>query len=142
MVIIVKKISDKESVVANTLNKKRLKAYIDIYKETEFSGLGFLIDEELYVYKYGWGLSFNKETHNFSNNNYLYKSEKKIEYDELENYLLKDLEIIKKEYQETVLDEEQYSIIVKLKKYMNEYSNKELYEKIKDKIQDIIMEKI
>ena len=89
-----KKISDKESTVANTLNQKRPNAYLDIYKETEFSGLGFLIDEELYVYKYGWSLAFNKETHNFSNNNYLYKSDKKIGYNELENYLLKDLDII------------------------------------------------
>lgn len=137
-----RKISDKESTVANTLNEKRLKAYVDIYKETEFSGIGFLIDEELYVYKYGWNLVFSKETHDFSNNNYLYKSNKKIAYEELENYLLKDLKIIEKEYQETVSDEEQYSEIVKLKNYMKEFSNRNIYEKLKDKILNMIKEKL
>jgi len=56
-----KLICEKESEVANTLNSKRGKAYIDIYKETDFKGLGILIDEELNIYKYGWGLNFNKE---------------------------------------------------------------------------------
>ena len=61
-----RKISQKESEIANSLNEKRQEAYLDIYKETEFSGLGILIDKDLNVYKYMWNTGFNKETHNFS----------------------------------------------------------------------------
>ena len=38
-----KNISEKESEIANILNEKRQNSYIDIYKETEFLGLGILI---------------------------------------------------------------------------------------------------
>ena len=41
-----------------------------------------------------WNTGFNKETHNFSINNYLYKSKSKIKYEELENFLIKELNII------------------------------------------------
>ena len=52
MSIVKHEVSERESEIANTLNQKRVNAYLDIYKETDFSGLGILIDEELNVYKY------------------------------------------------------------------------------------------
>ncbi|MBQ7104622.1 MAG: hypothetical protein IJN90_02065 [Bacilli bacterium] len=133
-------ISSKESEVGNTLNKKRDKAYLDIYKETEFMGLGFLIDEELDVYKYQWNIGFNKETHSFGNNTYLFKSENKIDYQKLETYLIKNLKIVEEEYKDSSNEEELYSEIIKLKTYVNEFSNKELYDKIKEKIGKLIKE--
>jgi len=135
-----KLICEKESEVANTLNSKRGKAYIDIYKETDFKGLGILIDEELNIYKYGWGLNFNKETHNFANNNYLYISEKKINYEEIEKYIINELKILEKEYNDDSNEEERYSEILKLKSYVNEFANKDLYDKIKLKIANMIEE--
>lgn len=135
-------ISSKESEVGNTLNKKRDKAYLDIYKETEFMGLGILIDEELDVYKYSWNIGFNKETHSFGQNTYLYKSEEKIDYKKLETYLIKNLAIIEKEYLNDSNEEEVYSEIIKLKTYVNEFSNKELYDKIKEKVEKLIKEEI
>jgi hypothetical protein len=134
------KVSTKESEIANTLNSKRDKAYLDIYKETEFSGLGILIDNELNVYKYLWNIGFNKETHNFAVNNYLYKSRKKIKYEELENYLIKDLNIIENDYRNNSDEIEKYNEVIKLKPYVNEYYNKELYEKIIIKISEMIKE--
>ena len=101
-----RKISEKESEIANTLNQKREKAYLDIYKETEFSGLGILIDEELNVYKYLWNIGFNKETHNFANSNYLYLLDKKINYEELEKYIIEELHIVENEYKDDSNDEE------------------------------------
>ena len=133
-------ISEKESEVANTLNSKRIKAYIDIYKETDFKGLGILIDEELKVYKYGWGLNFNKETHNFANSNYLYLLDKKINYEELEKYIIEELHIVENEYKDDSNDEERYSEILKLKTYVNEFANKELFDKLKMKIANMIEE--
>ena len=133
-------ISEKESEVANTLNSKRIKAYIDIYKETDFKGLGILIDEELNVYKYGWGLNFNKETHNFANSNYLYLLDKKINYEELEKYIIEELHIVENEYKDDSNDEERYSEILKLNTYVNEFTNKELFDKLKMKIANMIEE--
>jgi len=136
------KISEKVSEIANSLNQKRLKAYIDIYKETEFSGLGVLVDEELNVYKYMWNLGFNRDTHSFSNNNYLYKSKKKADYNLLEKYLINDLNIIEKEYLNDSNEEEKYSEIIRLNNYVNEFSNCVLYDKIKEKISDMIKEEL
>lgn len=133
-------ISEKESEVANTLNSKRGKAYVDIYKETDFKGLGVLIDEELNVYKYGWGLNFNKETNSFGNSNYLYIYDKKIDYDEIEKYIIEELKVLEKEYLDDSNDEERYSEIIKLKTYVNEFSNKDIYDKIKEKIANMIEE--
>lgn len=137
-----RKISQKESEIANTLNEKRQEAYLDIYKETEFSGLGILIDKELNVYKYMWNTGFNKETHNFSINNYLYKSKNKINYEELENFLIKELNIIEKDYSNNSNEMERYNEIVKLKSYINEFFNKELYENIKEKVSILIKEEL
>lgn len=133
-------ISEKESEVANTLNSKRGKAYVDIYKETDFKGLGLLIDEELNVYKYGWGLNFNKETNSFGNSNYLYLYDKKINYEEIEKFIIDDLKVLEKEYLDDSNDEERYSEIIKLKTYVNEFSNKDIYDKIKEKITNMIEE--
>ena len=133
-------ISDKESVVANTLNEKRLKAYIDIYKETDFAGIGILIDEELNVYKYVWNIGFSKETHSFGNNNYLYKCNNKVKYEDLETYLIKDINIIEKEYPNNSDDNERFNEIVRLKNYVNEFFNKELYELIFNKIKELTEE--
>lgn len=133
-------ISEKESDIANTLNSKRIKAYVDIYKETDFKGLGVLIDEELNVYKYGWGLNFNKETHNFANSNYLYLLDKKINYEELEKYIIEELKILEKEYKDDSNDEERYSEILKLKSYVNEFASKDLYDKLINKIANMIEE--
>ena len=133
-------ISEKESEVANTLNSKRGKAYVDIYKETDFKGLGVLIDEELNVYKYGWGLNFNKETNSFGNSNYLYLCDKKIDYDEIEKYIIEELKELENEYLDDSNDEERYSEIIKLKTYVNEFSNKDIYDKIKEKIANMIEE--
>ena len=137
-----RKISEKESEIANTLNQKRVNAYLDIYKETDFSGLGILVDEELNVYKYIWNLSFNKENHNFNINNCLYRLRNKINYEELENYLIKDLNIIEKDYSNNSTEMERYNEIIKLKTYINELFNKELFEQIKDKLQELIKEDI
>jgi len=134
------KISGKESEIGNILNEKRIKAYLDIYKETEFSGVGILIDENLNVYKYIWGIGFDSETHNFSNNSYLYKSDVKINYEELENFLIKDMNIVEIKYLDNTNKEEQYSEIIKLKTYVNEFSNKILYDKIKEKVSIMIKE--
>ena len=133
-------ISEKESEVANTLNSKRGKAYVDIYKETDFKGLGVLIDEELNVYKYGWGLNFNKETNSFGNSNYLYLCDTKIDYDEIEKYIIEELKVLEKEYLDDSNEEERYSEIIKLKTYVNEFSNKDIYDKIKEKIANKIEE--
>ena len=133
-------ISRKESDIANTLNSKRDQAYLDIYKETEFSGLGILIDNDLNVYKYLWNIGFNKETHNFAINNYLYKSQNQINYDEIENYLLKELNIMEIDYKNNSDENEKYNEIIKLKPYVNEYYNKELYEKIMIKISEMLKE--
>lgn len=138
LVITLRKISQKESEIANTLNSKRLNAYLDIYKETDFSGLGILIDEELTVYKYLWNISFSKETHNFTTNNYLYKCRNKINYEELEHYLINELNIVEQEYKNNSNDMERYSEIIRLKNYINEFSNKELYEIIKEKLSNMI----
>ena len=135
-----RKISQKESEIANTLNEKRQEAYLDIYKETEFSGLGILIDKELNVYKYMWNTGFNKETHNFSINNYLYKSKSKIKYEELESFLINELNIVEKVYENTSNEMDRYNEIVKLKVYINEFFNKELYEKIIQRISGMIKE--
>lgn len=135
-----KKISEKESEIANILNEKRPKSYIDIYKETEFLGLGILVDQSLDVYEYKWGMFFNKETHNFANNTFLFKSDKKINYLELEKYLIDELKIIEQEYNNNETEEESYSEIIRLKTYVNEFSNKELYDKIKMKIFNMIEE--
>lgn len=135
-----RKISQKESEIANTLNEKRQEAYLDIYKETEFSGLGILIDKELNVYKYMWNTGFNKETHNFSINNYLYKSKSKIKYEELESFLINELNIVEKVYENTSNEMDRYNEIVKLKGYINEFFNKELYEKIIQRISEMIKE--
>jgi len=135
-----RKISQKENEIANTLNMKRVNAYLDIYRETDFSGLGILIDEELFVYKYIWNVSFHKETHNFVTNNYLYRCRKKINYEELEQYLINDLNIVEKEYNNNSTEMERYNEIVKLKSYINEFFNKELYDKIKEKISNMIKE--
>lgn len=133
-------ISEKESEVANTLNSKRGTAYIDIYKETDFKGLGILIDEKLNVYKYGWGLNFNKETNSFGNSNYLYLYDKKINYEEIEKYIIEELKVLEKEYVDDSNNEERFSEIIKLKTYVNEFANKEIYDKIKEKIANMIEE--
>lgn len=135
-----KEISKKESEISNILNSKRLNACLDIYKETDFSGLGILIDEELFVYKYLWNTCFNKEHNSFSINNYLYKSKNKINYEELEKYLIIDLNIVEKNYINTSSEMEKYNEIIKLNSYANEFFNKELYEKIKEKISNMIKE--
>lgn len=133
-------ISDKESTVANTLNEMRPKAYIDIYKENDFAGLGVLIDEKLNIYKYVWNISFSKETHSFGNNYYLYECDNKIKYEDLENYLIKELNIIEKEYPDNSDENERFSEIVRLKIYENEFFNKELYDLIKNKIIELTKE--
>lgn len=135
-----RKISQKESEIANILNSKRINAYLDIYKETEFSGLGVLVDEELDVYKYYWNISFNKESHNFSTNTFLYKCRNKINYEELEKFLLKDLNVVENKYFNDSDIMEKCNEIIKLKSYVNEFFNKELYNSIKDKISMLIKE--
>lgn len=135
-----RKISEKESDIANLLNEKRQNAYIDIYKENDFSGIGIIIDEELTVYEYLWNIGFNKENNSFSNNNIIYKCRNKINYEEIEKYLISDLNIIEKEYLDDCKEDENYSEIIKLKSYVNEFSNKYLYDKIKEKISTMIKE--
>ena len=89
-----------------------------------------------------WNTGFNKETHNFSINNYLYKSKNKINYEELENFLIKELNIIEKDYSNNSNEMERYNEIVKLKSYINEFFNKELYENIKEKVSILIKEEL
>lgn len=137
-----RKISEKENEIANTLNQKRVDAYLDIYKETDFAGLGILVDKELTVYKYLWNISFSKETHNFSTNNYLYRLRNKINYEDLEKILIQELNIVEKDYSNNSTDMERYNEIIKLNNYVNEFFNKELYENIKDKLSKILKEEL
>ena len=87
-----------------------------------------------------WNTGFNKETHNFSINNYLYKSKSKIKYEELESFLINELNIVEKVYENTSNEMDRYNEIVKLKVYINEFFNKELYEKIIQRISEMIKE--
>lgn len=135
-----KKLSSKEKEIADILNNKRNKAYIDIYKETDFSGIGLLIDENLDLYKYCWHMAFNNKTNSFDINHYLYKFNEKIDYDELENFLIKDLNIIEKSYDEDDNIMEKSMEVIKLKVYEKEFSNIDLYDKIKEKINIMIEE--
>ena len=109
-----------------------------MYETVYVPSLLLLIDEELNVYKYGWGLNFNKETHNFANSNYLYLLEKKINYADLEKYIIDELHIVENEYKDDSNEEERYSEILKLKTYVNEFANKELFDKLKMKIANMI----
>ena len=89
-----------------------------------------------------WNIGFNKETHNFNTNNYLYRLRNKISYEELETYLTKELNIVEKNYPNTCTEMERYNEIIKLKNYINEFFNKELYENIKTKLQELLKEEI
>ena len=137
-----KRISSKESEVANILNSKRDKAHVDIYKESDFSGIGILVDEELNVYKYEWKTVFNKETHNFNINNYLYESKNKMNYEELEHYLINDLSIVEKTYDNDSDEETRTAEIIRLNGYEGEFQNKELYDKIRERISNLLKEEL
>lgn len=130
-----KVISNKESEIGNLLNEKRVESYVDIYMETEFLGRGYLIDKDLYLYKYGWGYMFNKANHEFGMKYELLKSENTVSYEMIEDYLIKELNIVEKEYKESVDDEKSSCEIIKLKSFIKEFNNNELYDLIQEKIE-------
>ncbi len=135
-----RKITDKEKDIANFLNSKRNKAFIDIYEEKEFSGLGILIDEDLKVYKYLWEMRFNKKNNSFAIVNEMYEFENRMIYEKIESFLLKDLNIVEKEYTDDSDANIKTMEIIRLKGYVNEFKNRVLFKKIINKINDILKE--
>ncbi len=137
-----RKISTKESEIGNFLNSKRDKAYIDIYRENDFSGLGILIDNELNIYKYEWKTSFSSKTNGFSINNALYEIKEKIDYEVIEDYLLNKLNITSSEYINDYNDDIRTTEIIRLKNCECELENSNLFEKIKEMINSQIKENL
>lgn len=142
VVNIMRKISTKESEIGNFLNSKRDKAYIDIYRENDFSGLGILIDNELNIYKYEWKTSFSSKTNGFSINNALYEIKEKIDYEVIEDYLLNKLNITSSEYINDYNDDIRTTEIIRLKNCECELENSNLFEKIKEMINSQIKENL
>ncbi len=134
-----KKLSSSEKEIIKFLNDRRDKAYVDIYLENDFSGLGILIDEELNVYEYSWKTVFNRQN-NFSTVNELYQVERKMHYDSLEGYFLKDLNLVEKEYPSDSCDEYRSCEVIRLPNCVGEFDNSELYEIIKDELSNLLKE--
>ena len=142
VVNIMRKISTKESEIGNFLNSKRDKAYIDIYRENDFGGLGILIDNELNIYKYEWKTSFSSKTNGFSINNALYELKGKIDYEVIEDYLLNKLNITSNEYINDSNEDIRTTEIIRLKNCECELENSDLFEKIKEMINSQIKENL
>jgi len=130
-----KLISNRESEIGNLLNSKRSAAIVDIYKETEFSGLGYLIDDQLVTYKYLWNVGFDNKTHNFGKNFYLYQLKKNLEKPQLFSFL-SDLDLSPIKYPQSVKENEGYCEIIRLPHCAIELENEELFNIIKNKIDD------
>ena len=137
-----KRVSNDIKEIGESLSKNRLTAYIDIYKETEFSGVGYLVDKELYLYRYEQSLGFNKETHDFGYFSKLDKSDKKIDIDIINNYLLNEINIMTNIYDNNSNEEESFSEIFRLDNYVGEFNNKELFDLVKNKLSKLLEEDI
>ena len=122
-----KKIINDLKEIGYLLNDKRPNSYIDIYCEKEFSSIGYLLDKDGYLYKYTEILGFNKETHNFSYQNELRKSSKKIDIDKLLEYLFNKVDIMSEKYINNYTEDEKYCEIIRTEKYRQEINNKELF---------------
>ena len=137
-----KRVSNDIKEIGENLSKNRLTAYIDIYKETEFSGVGYLVDKELYLYRYEQSLGFNKETHDFGYFSKLDKSNKKIDINIINNYLLNEINIMTNIYDNNSNEEESFSEIFRLDNYVGEFNNKELFDLVKNKLSKLLEEDI
>ncbi len=137
-----KRVSNDIKEIGESLSKNRLTAYIDIYKETEFSGVGYLLDRELNLYRYEQSLGFNKETHDFGYFSKLDKSDKKIDIDIINNYLLNEINIMTNIYDNNSNEEESFSEIFRLDNYVGEFNNKELFDLVKNKLSKLLEEDI
>lgn len=137
-----KRVSNDIKEIGESLSKNRLTAYIDIYKETEFSGVGYLLDRELNLYRYEQSLGFNKETHDFGYFSKLDKSDKKIDIDIINNYLLNEINIMTNIYDNNSTEEESFSEIFRLDNYVGEFNNKELFDLVKNKLSKLLEEDI
>ncbi len=142
MKIKMKRVSNDIKEIGESLSKNRLTAYIDIYKETEFSGVGYLLDRELNLYRYEQSLGFNKETHDFGYFSKLDKSDKKIDIDIINNYLLNEINIMTNIYDNNSNEEESFSEIFRLDNYVGEFNNKELFDLVKNKLSKLLEEDI
>ena len=60
-----KLVSNDLKEVTSSLKMLRDSSYMDIYKENEFSSVGYLLDKDYILYKYTDSLKFNNSTHSF-----------------------------------------------------------------------------
>ncbi len=128
-----KLISNRESEIGNLLNSKRGTAIVDIYKETDFSGLGYLIDDQLVTYKYLWNIGFDNKNHNFGKNFNLYQLKRNLKKDQLLSFL-NDLDLSPVKYPQCVNENEAYCEIIRLPHCAIELENEELFDIIRKEV--------
>ena len=131
-------ISDNIKDIGCLLNELRSNSYIDIYMETEFLSKGYLLDKDLYLYKYLDSLKFNENTHSFGNFIELYKSSNKIDYNSINNYLKNELKLDEKNYKDDREIELNTIEIIKLESSEYEFNNSILYKNIENKLLELL----
>ncbi len=129
-----KLVSNDLKEIGTLLNKLRKDAYIDIYKETEFLSIGYLVDKDLNLYKYADSLKFSNDTHNFGHFIELFKNSKKLDYNSIKTYLLDELKIIEKEYLDDRNEELNTIELISIESNECEFNNSILFNEIEIKL--------
>lgn len=126
-----------EQEIAKQLEDMRVSAILDLHEWDSTKGQGLIINQDGTIYDYSWFLGFNNKTNTFGMCTKLEKRDDLVECDIIKNYLQNDLMIFDVEYDTNFRSDGGCDIIVKFDDKSKYSNNLDLYNKIKDKINDL-----
>lgn len=126
-----------EQEIAKQLDEMRVNAILDLHEWDSTKGQGLIINQDGTIYDYSWFLGFNNKTNTFGMCTKLEKRDDLVECDIIKNYLQNDLMIFDVEYDTNFRSDGGCDIIVKFDDKSKYSNNLNLYNKIKDKINDL-----
>lgn len=126
-----------EQEIAKQLDDMRVNAILDLHEWDSTKGQGLIINPDGTIYDYSWFLGFNNNTNTFGMCTKLEKRDKLVECDVIKNYLQNDLMIFDMEYDTNFRSDGGCDIIVKFDDKSKYSNNIKLYNKIKEKINNL-----
>lgn len=126
-----------EQEIAKQLDDMRVNAILDLHEWDSTKGQGLIINPDGTIYDYSWFLGFNNKTNAFGMCTKLEKRYKLVECDVIKNYLQNDLMIFDMEYDTNFRSDGGCDIIVKFDDKSKYSNNIKLYNKIKEKINNL-----
>lgn len=127
-----------EQEIASKLDEMRVNAILDLHEWESTKGNGVIINQDGTIYDYSWFLGFNNQNNSFGMCTKLEKRENLSNCDVIKDYLQNDLMIFDMEYDTDFRSDGGCDIVVKIDDKSKYSNNIKLYNKIKDKMVDLL----